>query len=61
MSLPWGGLNDIGRKLDANGACVQDCTLVLWHTPHKTHNYGKEVDITVRNLDRHQKLLLSYS
>ncbi|PWU79185.1 MAG: hypothetical protein DLM72_18855 [Candidatus Nitrosopolaris wilkensis] len=45
MSLPWGGLNDIGPSSTCNANCN-----VLWQTPHASHNNGKEVDVKVGNL-----------
>ena len=54
MSLPWGGLNDIGPSPN----CITGCN-ILWHTPHTSHNNGKEVDLSVRELPTfYYKLLL---
>ena len=54
MSLPWGGLLDIGPKYG-----------IFWQTPHSTHNNGKVVDIGFLDkkgvgISSHQKLLLRY-
>jgi hypothetical protein len=44
MSLPWGGLLDIGPK--GCKKCVE------WKPPHNTHTSGKELDIGFANLLR---------
>jgi hypothetical protein len=41
MSLPWGGLSDIGP-----GGCP---TCIFWYQPHKSHNDGREIDVGLRD------------
>jgi K319-like protein len=64
MSLPWGGLLDIGpggeSPCTSNGMPCQ-----FWHSPHAAHNNGKVIDISFKNRDeqetpmsREHKLLL---
>lgn len=55
MSLPWGGLYDIGPSTD----CV---SCILWQPPHSTHKSGKEVDLGFKNIDKDddRKVLLRF-
>jgi hypothetical protein len=58
MASNWGGLLDIGP-----GGCPAGQTCTFWNPPHKTHNDGKNVDITFNHLsggtnaDPHIKML----
>ncbi|MGC2381468.1 MAG: hypothetical protein WA631_00005, partial [Nitrososphaeraceae archaeon] len=50
MTLPWGGLHDIGPAPDCRtGHPNHPCD--FWDTPHKTHDDGKQADLGFSTLD----------
>jgi len=50
MSLPWGGLFDIGEEV----LCPEGLPCQFWQTPHKSHRDGYNVDLRTRELEDDQ-------